>query len=167
MTIPSVAVAEAESLGGLSPGIDPTTFSVLLHAIGQASDEMTKVLQRGARSTIISIARDHSASIYTADRRMLYQNDALPVHTVGGTLNLEAIKDEFGDDIHDGDVFMVNDPYSGTTHNSDLTVIMPVFFEGRHIFLDLNSRPPEQHGRSFLRPRFPPASGRTASRFRR
>ncbi|MDE0201834.1 MAG: hypothetical protein OXK73_05295, partial [Rhodospirillaceae bacterium] len=50
---------------GLSEGIDPTMFSVLLHAIGQASDEMTRVLQRGARSTIISIARDHSASIYT------------------------------------------------------------------------------------------------------
>ncbi len=126
--------AGGERLEGLSDNIDPTTFSVLLHAIGQASDEMTKVLQRGARSTIISIARDHSASIYTADRRMLYQNDALPVHTVGGTLNLEAIKDEFGDDIHDGDIFMVNDPYSGTTHNSDLTVIMPVFFEGEHMF---------------------------------
>ena len=68
---------------GLSAGVDPTMFSVLLHAIGQASDEMTRVLQRGARSTIISIARDHSASIYTAQAQMLYQNDALPIHTVG------------------------------------------------------------------------------------
>ena len=120
--------------GGLSPGIDPTTFSVLLHAIGQASEEMTAVLQRGARSTIISIARDHSASIYTCDARMLYQNDALPIHTVGGGLNIEAIVDEFEDDIREGDVFMVNDPYRGTTHNSDLTVIMPVFWRGRHLF---------------------------------
>ena len=119
---------------GLSKGIDPTTFSVLLHTIGQASDEMTKVLQRGARSTIISIARDHSASIYSAEPRMLYQNDALPIHTVGGTLNIDAIKEEFGDDIHNGDVFMVNDPYRGTTHNSDLTVIMPVFYKDRHLF---------------------------------
>ena len=119
---------------GLSEGIDPTMFSVLLHAIGQASDEMTRVLQRGARSTIISIARDHSASIYTAEAQMLYQNDALPIHTIGGGLNVEAVDDEFGDDIHDGDVFMINDPYMGTTHNSDLTVIMPVFHEDRHLF---------------------------------
>ena len=119
---------------GLSEGIDPTMFSVLLHAIGQASDEMTRVLQRGARSTIISIARDHSASIYTAEAQMLYQNDALPIHTIGGGLNVEAVVDEFGDDIHDGDVFMINDPYMGTTHNSDLTVIMPVFHEDRHLF---------------------------------
>ena len=119
---------------GLSEGIDPTMFSVLLHAIGQASDEMTRVLQRGARSTIISIARDHSASIYTAEAQMLYQNDALPIHTIGGALNIDATIEEFGDDINDGDVFMINDPYMGTTHNSDLTVIMPVFHEGRHLF---------------------------------
>ena len=92
------------------------------------------MLQRGARSTIISIARDHSASIYSVEPRMLYQNDALPIHTVGGTLNINAIKDEFEEDINDGDVFMVNDPYLGGTHNSDLTVIMPVFFEGQHLF---------------------------------
>ena len=118
----------------MSPGVDPVTFSVLLHAIGEASSEMTTVLQHGARSTIISIARDHSASIYTAEAEMLYQNDALPIHTIGGALNIEAIKREFEDDINDGDVFMINDPYMGTTHNSDLTVVMPVFFEGAHLF---------------------------------
>ena len=72
----------------MSPGVDPVTFSVLLHAIGEASSEMTTVLQHGARSTIISIARDHSASIYTAEAQMLYQNDALPIHTIGGGLNI-------------------------------------------------------------------------------
>ena len=119
---------------GLPSHIDPTTFSVLLHSIGSASAEMTDVLQRGARSTIISVARDHSASIYSAEPRMLYQNDALPVHSVGGSLNIDAIIEEFNDDINDGDIFMINDPYKGTTHNSDLTVIMPVFYEGKHIF---------------------------------
>ena len=118
----------------MSPGVDPVTFSVLLHAIGEASSEMTTVLQHGARSTIISIARDHSASIYTAAAEMLYQNDALPIHTIGGALNIEAIKEEFEDDINDGDIFMINDPYMGTTHNSDLTVVMPVFYEGEHLF---------------------------------
>ena len=114
--------------------IDPTTFSVLLHAIGSASSEMTEVLQRGARSTIISVARDHSASIYSAEPRMLYQNDALPVHSVGGSLNIEAIIEEFDDDINDGDIFMINDPYKGTTHNSDLSVVMPVFHREKHVF---------------------------------
>ena len=134
MTATEQSANAAPRVDALSKGIDATTFSVLLHAIGQASEEMTSVLQRGARSTIISIARDQSASIYTAEPRMLYQNDALPVHTVGGTLNIEAIQEEFGDDIYDGDVFMVNDPYKGGTHNSDLTVIMPVFHEGRQLF---------------------------------
>ena len=29
---------------------------------------------------------------------------------------------------------MINDPYMGTTHNSDLTVVMPVFVDGEHLF---------------------------------
>ena len=126
--------APAPRRGSLSPGTDPVTFSVLMHAIGRASMEMTTVLQHGARSTIISIARDHSASIYTAAAQMLYQNDALPIHTIGGAMNIEAIREEFGEDLHEGDVFMINDPYMGTTHNSDLTVVLPVHHRGRHLF---------------------------------
>ena len=124
----------ANSRSSLGSGIDPVKFSVLLHSIGEASKEMTTVLQNGARSTIISIARDHSASIYLNDGQMLYQNDALPVHTVGGTLNIQAVMQEFDGDIHEGDVFMMNDPYMGTTHNSDLTVIKPVFCQNEHLF---------------------------------
>ena len=91
--MPAGDTTHALETRAMSPGVDPVTFSVMLHAIGEASGEMTTVLQHGARSTIILIARDHSASIYTAAAQMLYQNDALPIHTIGGALNIEAIVD--------------------------------------------------------------------------
>ena len=40
----------------------------------------------------------------------------------------------FGDDIHDGDVFMANDPYRGNTHIPDLVTAQPVFVDGKQVF---------------------------------
>ena len=41
----------------------------------------------------------------------------------------------------------------GTTHNSDLTVIMPVFHEDRPLVLDVDKGASEQHGRGIIRTR--------------
>ena len=35
-----------------------------------------------------------------------------------------------GDDIHDGDVILHNDPYGGATHSPDVAIVIPIFFEG-------------------------------------
>src|SRR5699024_3793751 len=52
-----------------------------------------------------------------------------------GTLHLtaKAVVEDFGDDIHPGDVFLVNDPYRGGTHFNDVRVIRPVFHEDKLI----------------------------------
>ena len=34
-----------------------------------------------------------------------------------------------GDDIHDGDVILHNDPYGGATHSPDVAIVIPIFFE--------------------------------------
>ena len=40
----------------------------------------------------------------------------------------------FGDDVHEGDVFLLNDPYFGGSHLPDLTAFVPVFVEGALAF---------------------------------
>ena len=35
-----------------------------------------------------------------------------------------------GDDIHDGDVILHNDPYLGATHSPDVAIVVPIFFDG-------------------------------------
>src|SRR5206468_3223882 len=35
-----------------------------------------------------------------------------------------------GDDIHEGDVILHNDPYLGATHSPDVAIVIPIFFEG-------------------------------------
>ncbi|HWQ02067.1 MAG TPA: hydantoinase B/oxoprolinase family protein, partial [Gaiellaceae bacterium] len=34
-----------------------------------------------------------------------------------------------GDDIHDGDVILHNDPYLGATHSPDVAIVVPIFFD--------------------------------------
>ena len=41
----------------------------------------------------------------------------------------------FGDDIHPGDVFAINDPYRGGTHFCDVQPLRPVFVDGELIAL--------------------------------
>ena len=35
-----------------------------------------------------------------------------------------------GDDIHDGDVILHNDPYLGATHSPDVAIVIPIFSDG-------------------------------------
>ena len=35
-----------------------------------------------------------------------------------------------GDDIHDGDVILHNDPYLGATHSPDVAIVVPIFLDG-------------------------------------
>ena len=37
----------------------------------------------------------------------------------------------FGSDIHEGDIFLHNDPYTGGTHLNDILMLYPVFHDGR------------------------------------
>ena len=35
-----------------------------------------------------------------------------------------------GDDIHEGDIILHNDPYAGATHSPDCAIVIPIFHEG-------------------------------------
>ena len=63
-----------------------------------------------------------------------------------GTLHFKAkaVIEAFGDDIHQGDVFAINDPYLGGTHFNDVRIIRPIFDDGELIA----SRSPTGTGRT-------------------
>jgi N-methylhydantoinase B len=52
-----------------------------------------------------------------------------------GTLHFgaQSIIERFKDDIHPGDIFGVNDPYSGGTHFNDVRIVRPIFVDGEII----------------------------------
>lgn len=115
-----------------------TADPILVAVIGSALDGITKeigeTMLRTSRSPIFVEARDFATSIFDPAGRLLAQTHYIPV--IGGATPFaqRAIIDFFGDDVHDGDVFIHNDAYSGGTHLPDITITRPVFWDGEIAF---------------------------------
>ncbi|MGE0862090.1 MAG: hydantoinase B/oxoprolinase family protein [Gammaproteobacteria bacterium] len=113
--------------------LSPMLLAVLANRFDGVVREMTNTMLRTGRSAVINSARDFSCGITTADNQLFATAEGLPVHTYG--LNLQtAAMCAFHDDIEEGDAYLHNDPYSGNSHPADHTLIVPVFWEGRHVF---------------------------------
>ena len=114
--------------------VDPITFSVILNRFRTIADEMTLTMEKTAWSSVIALARDFSCAIYDSQTRQVCMMDAIPVHTNSMHVVLQEIARVFEGNIHDGDVIVCNDAYSGNTHVGDLVTACPIFHKGKHMF---------------------------------
>ncbi len=115
--------------------LDPVTFEVLKNAFVTVVDEMAEQILRTCHSFVI-FSRDFSCALCDANGDTIMQGSQdIAVHV--GTLHLKAkaVLEDFEGDIHDGDVFAVNDPYRGGTHFPDVSIIRPVFADSELIAL--------------------------------
>jgi N-methylhydantoinase B len=103
--------------------LDPVTLSVLASALSGIAEEMGAVLIRGAYSSNIKERRDCSAALFDAGGRMVAQAEHIPVHLGAMPESVAAV---MARDPRPGDVFALNDPYSGGTHLPDITLVSPV-----------------------------------------
>ena len=103
--------------------LDPVTLSVLQSALSGVAEEMGAVLIRAAYSSNIKERRDCSTALFDAAGRMVAQAEHVPVHL--GAMP-EAVAAVIARDPEPGDVFAVNDPYSGGTHLPDITLVSPI-----------------------------------------
>jgi N-methylhydantoinase B len=110
--------------------LDPVTLSVLASALAGVAEEMGAVLIRGAYSSNIKERRDCSTALFDARGRMVAQAEHIPVHL--GAMP-EAVAAIMRHDPRPGDVFAINDPYSGGTHLPDITLVSPVAPKGQII----------------------------------
>ena len=110
--------------------LDPVTFEVLKNAYVNIVDQMAEQILRTCYSFVI-YSRDFSSALCdpTGDTVMQGSGD-IAAHV--GTLHYtaKAVISKFTDDIHPGDVFVVNDVYQGGTHFNDTRIFAPMFYEG-------------------------------------
>lgn len=109
--------------------LDPVTFEVLKNGFINLVDQMSEQILRTCYSFVI-YNRDFSSALCDAEGNTVMQGTQdIAVHV--GTLHLtaKAVIEDFQDDIHPGDVFLVNDPYRGGTHFNDVRIIRPVFYQ--------------------------------------
>src|SRR4051794_36111876 len=110
--------------------LDPVTLSVLASALTGIAEEMGAVLIRGSYSSNIKERRDCSTALFDDRGRMVAQAEHMPVHL--GAMP-EAVAAIMTRDPEPGDVFAINDPYSGGTHLPDITLVSPVSHDGEII----------------------------------
>ena len=95
-------------------------------------EEQAQALVRTAFSTSVREAGDLSAGVYDVQGQMLAQ----AVTGTPGHVNAMAdavahfIRRIGRDNIHDGDVYITNDPWEGTGHLHDITMVTPSFHKG-------------------------------------
>jgi N-methylhydantoinase B/oxoprolinase/acetone carboxylase alpha subunit len=115
--------------------LDPVTFEVLKNAFVNLVDQMSEQILKTCYSFVI-YCRDFSNALCDARGNTVMQGSQdIAVHV--GTLHFtaRAVLDAFADDVHPGDVYLMNDPYLGGTHFCDVRVIRPVFVDGELIAL--------------------------------
>jgi N-methylhydantoinase B len=115
--------------------LDAVTFEVLKNAFVTLIDQMAEQILRTCYSFVIYM-RDFSCCLCDANGDTVMQGTQdLAVHV--GTLHFtaKALLDFFEGDIHEGDVFAINDPYAGGTHFSDVRIVRPVFWAGELVAL--------------------------------
>ena len=97
-------------------------LQVLGAALRAVAEEMGAALVRAAFSPNIKERRDCSTAIFDREGRMVAQAEHIPVHL--GAMP-DAVAAVIGHDPGPDEVWILNDPYAGGTHLSDLTIVTP------------------------------------------
>lgn len=109
---------------------DPILMRVIGGAFSAIAKEMAGVLFRMAYSSIIRESEDLGAGIFDRDGNELAESDSTPMFMGAMPKIVKNVVSLLGDDIHEGDIIIHNDPYLGATHSPDVAIVTPVFFEG-------------------------------------
>jgi N-methylhydantoinase B len=95
-------------------------LQVLGSALRAIAEEMGAVLIRSAFSANIKERRDCSTALFDDRGRLIAQAEHIPVHL--GAMP-DAVAAVMREDPGPGDVFVLNDPYTGGTHLPDITLV--------------------------------------------
>ncbi len=114
--------------------IDPITLEILTQALISTVREMRATVCRTASSVAIYDAKDFSCGLFAPDSQVVAQSEDIGSHVVPLPWSVRTAMEKLGAGLKPGDVILVNDPYTGGTHLNDVTVIYPVFQDGRLIF---------------------------------
>ena len=113
--------------------IDPITYEVVRHNLWTINEELGMTIQRISGSPVAMYAFDLNSSIFTEDGEFIYygpyQLYMSGVSDVQVKWTLEYRSGNPG--IFEGDMFLSNDPWVGAAHQMDVTLLNPVFWEGK------------------------------------
>ena len=107
-------------------------YQVMWNRLISIVEEQAQALVRTAFSTSVREAGDLSAGVYN------YAGDMLAQAVTGTPGHVNAMADAVAhfirrigyDNMFEGDVYITNDPWEGTGHKHDITIVTPTFYKG-------------------------------------
>ena len=116
--------------------IDKLAVEVTKHTLTYISEEMGVALRKSAYSPNIRERADHSCAVLDGAGQTIGQAEHIPVHIGSLPLGLRNTLQHLesrGIKLRSGEMYFLNDPYIAGTHLNDVTVLRPVFLQGRLI----------------------------------
>ncbi|WP_323765738.1 hydantoinase B/oxoprolinase family protein [Marinovum sp.] len=110
-------------------------YQIMWNRLIAVVEEQATTLIRTAFSTSVREAGDLSAGLFDRQGRMMAQAvTGTPGHVNAMAESVTHFVREIGpQNILEGDVYLTNDPWMGTGHLHDITVVSPAFRDGQHI----------------------------------
>lgn len=109
--------------------VDSVELAIFASAFHSIAEEMGATLRRTSFSPNIKERRDYSCAVFDASGNVIAMGDHMPVHL--GSMPMSVRKAVKTLDLAPGDVAILNDPYGGGTHLPDITMVMPVYLDGK------------------------------------
>ncbi|MBI3092269.1 MAG: hydantoinase B/oxoprolinase family protein [Candidatus Tectomicrobia bacterium] len=109
---------------------DPIQLALIVSTLQTVTREMAESMLRTSRSPIFSEVRDFITAIFDRQGRLVAQTAFIPVLMGSTPFAMDAIAARFREEIRDGDVYLLNDPFHGNNHLPDFTVAKPVMVAG-------------------------------------
>ena len=133
-TQPELAEAPAGRSG--APEMDPVTVEVIRGAMETVAYEMATHVSLTATTPILNQSNERNATILDGRGRLAALSVGIPQFMLSSTLPVRFALDFFRDEgMHEGDVFVANDPYHGGGHLPDYNVFAPVLVDGELVLI--------------------------------
>ena len=108
---------------------DPLELALASARLAAVCDEMGAVLRHSAFSPNIRNRLDYSCAVFDAEGSLAAQAAHIPVHLGSMAYAMQGVVAAIA--WQPSDVWVFNDPYLGGTHLPDVTLVAPVFLDGR------------------------------------
>src|SRR5262249_50048320 len=92
--------------------------------------EHADLIERLSLSPIVALARDFQTSLLTGDGELVCVGAGVVYFSDQNSLTIKYILEHRGSTLRDGNIFISNDAYIGSAHQSDFTLAAPVFVDG-------------------------------------
>lgn len=112
--------------------IDAVTYEVIRYALMSANIEHGNTLARLSMSPVVMVARDFQSTLMTERGDLVYLGSGVQYFSNQNALTVKYILEHRSSaGLEDGDIWMSNDPFIGAAHQSDVSLLTPVFVDGQ------------------------------------